>query len=198
MIPHRNNHVFKGHKTLLGAKFVTYGEVELPLRYENFSQSKTGFDWGHTGPAAQQLAFSMLFQLTNEEIAKNNTMKFTHDVVRLLNSRDWVLSAADILKWLQDHVPNMAELNSNRSIDTKEKKSKEKKNVVKEVCKELQITQKQLAEILEVPEGTVSSWAVKNEIPRLGKKAIEFYTQHKKSEAIVQSYKQFVNLLNEA
>ena len=50
-----------------------------------------------------------------------------------------------------------------------------KTNVVKEICKELNITQKNLAEILEVPEGTVSSWAVKNEIPRLGKKAIEFY-----------------------
>ncbi len=25
-----NNHVFKGHKALLGSKFVTYGELELP------------------------------------------------------------------------------------------------------------------------------------------------------------------------
>jgi DNA-binding transcriptional regulator YiaG len=201
MIPNRNNHVFKGHKTLLGAKFVTYGEVELPLRYDIFSQSQSGFDWGHTGPAAQQLSFAMLYQLTNEEIAKEHTIKFTHDVVRLFNSRDWVLSAADVLKWIKENVPNISELYESKKAHSKEvvppKKSKEK-NVVKEICKELQITQKQLAEILEVPEGTVSSWAVKNEIPRLGKKAIEFYTSHKKSETIIQSYKQFISLLNDA
>jgi len=46
MIVNRNHHVFKGHKTLLGSKYVTYGEVELPTRYELFSKSKDGFDWG--------------------------------------------------------------------------------------------------------------------------------------------------------
>ncbi|MEJ2372637.1 MAG: hypothetical protein P8Y16_02360 [Sulfurimonas sp.] len=52
--------------------------------------------------------------------------------------------------------------------------------------------------MLEVPEGTVSSWAVKNEIPRLGKKAIEFYIQNQKNQKIVDSYKNFINLLQEA
>jgi hypothetical protein len=60
---------------------------------------------------------------------------------------------------------------------------------------ELGITQKTLAEILEVPEGTVSSWAVKNEIPRLGKKAIEFYKLSTKNQKIVDSYKDFMHLL---
>ena len=70
-----------------------------------------------------------------------------------------------------------------------------KANIVKTICKELEITQKQLAEILEVPEGTVSSWAVKNEIPRLGKKAIEFYTISIKNQKIIDSYKDFMHLL---
>lgn len=38
--------------------------------------------------------------------------------------------------------------------------------MVKDICKELSIIQKNLLEVLE---GTVSSWAVKNKIPRLGK-----------------------------
>ena len=76
------------------------------------------------------------------------------------------------------------------------RKNKKKVNVVKKVCNELNITQKNLALILEVPEGTVSSWAVKNEIPRLGKKAIEFYIEKQKNEQIVESYKSFLNLLN--
>ena len=70
--------------------------------------------------------------------------------------------------------------------------------MVKEVCQELGITQKQLAEILEVPEGTVSSWAVKDEIPRLGKKAIEFYIKNQKNQKIVDSYKSFIELLQSA
>lgn len=75
------------------------------------------------------------------------------------------------------------------------KVKKVKSNVVKDVCKELKITQKTLAEILEVPEGTVSSWAVKNEIPRLGKKAIEFYILSVKNQKIVDSYRSFKELL---
>ncbi|MDX1295500.1 MAG: helix-turn-helix domain-containing protein [Sulfurimonadaceae bacterium] len=71
-------------------------------------------------------------------------------------------------------------------------------NVVKSVCKELGITQKKLAQILEIPEGTVSSWAVKNEIPRLGKKAIEFYIQMQKNEEIVKRFREMIALVNES
>ena len=198
----RNNHAFKGHKTLLGAKFVTYGELELPLRNDIYSQSKNGFDWGHSGPAARQLAFSMLFQLSDEEFAKENATNYANEVIRKLNGRDWVISASDVLKWInqntkkeevQEKEPeNILVLQS----QTRKKRPKSKTNIVKEICNELQITQKHLANILEVPEGTVSSWAVKDEIPRLGKKAIEFYIQNQKNQQIVDSYKSFVKLLN--
>ncbi|MEJ2413875.1 MAG: DUF6166 domain-containing protein [Sulfurimonas sp.] len=153
-----NNHVFKGHRTLLGSKFVTYGELELPTRYDLYPTSESGFEWGNSSKGANQLAFSILCQLSNAEVAKEYAIAFTNA----------------------------------------KKQSKQKNNVVKDVCKTLDITQKQLAEILEVPEGTVSSWAVKNEIPRLGKKAIEFYIQNQKNQKIVDSYKNFINLLQEA
>ncbi|MEN8304332.1 MAG: DUF6166 domain-containing protein [Campylobacterota bacterium] len=196
-----NNHVFKGHRTLLGSKFVTYGEVELPTRYEIFQKSSSGFDWGNGGKASTQLSFSILHQLTNEDLAKEYATQFTNDVIKTLSSRDWVLSAVDVLEWIdqnckqtaaEEKAPKMEKLEP-----AKVKKSKKSKtNVVKEICKELDITQKNLAEILEVPEGTVSSWAVKNEIPRLGKKAIEFYIQNTKNQKIVDSYRSFVQLLN--
>lgn len=196
-----NNHVFKGHRALLGSKFVTYGEVELPIRYEIFQKSSNGFDWGNGGNASTQLAFSILHQLTNEDLAREYATLFTNDVVRTLNSRDWVLSAVDVLKWIdqnceptikEESAPKMEKL---EPIKTKKSK-KSKTNVVKEICKELNITQKNLAEILEVPEGTVSSWAVKNEIPRLGKKAIEFYMQNIRNQKIVDSYRSFMQLLD--
>lgn len=205
----RNNHVFKGHKTLLGARYVTYGEIELPLRYDIFASSKNGFDWGHSGSAAQQLSFSILYQLSNEEFARENASLFATDVVSKFSNRDWLISASEVQKWIgkntkesdAKHTPEEEKKEEQINpiiVKTQKtfKKTKQKSNVVKEICNELQITQKELANILEIPEGTVSSWAVKNEIPRLGKKAIEFYIQSQKNEQIVQSYKSFVKLLD--
>lgn len=196
-----NNHVFKGHRTLLGSKFVTYGEIELPLRNDLYDKSKSGFDWGNGGKPANQLAFSMLCQVSNKEIALECVEAFTQNVIKSLNSRDWVMSASEVLTWIEKNCPAFVQNSETQvqnflNMDVKSTPKKTKKtNVVKEVCKELNITQKNLAEILEVPEGTISSWAVKNEIPRLGKKAIEFYIQNSKNKKIVDSYKTFVHLL---
>ncbi len=203
----RNNYVFKGHKTLLGSKFVTYGEVELPTRYELFAQSKSGFDWGYTGSAAKQLAFSMLYQVCNEEFARENAIDFAFDVIKTLNNRDWILNASEVLDWAtKKGYSSSVSANDEKTkqkqplkIQKKSKRTKRTKtNVVKDICKKLQITQKNLAEILEVPEGTVSSWAVKNEIPRLGKKAIEFYISNQKNQQIVDSYQNFLALMKSA
>jgi len=196
----RNNYVFKGHKALLGNKYVTYGELELPLRYELYSQSESGFDWGHVGSGAKQLSFSMLYQLSDNDFAQKYAVDFMNDVVRSFNTRDWVMSAADVLKWIRKHSdqiePSEDEKKTTSNLKLSKTRKRTKTNVVKEICNELNITQKNLATILEVPEGTVSSWAVKNEIPRLGRKAIEFYMQNKHNQQIVDSYKSFVNLLN--
>lgn len=197
-----NKHVFKGHKTLLGGRYVTYGEVELPLRYESFKKSSSGFDWGHNGPASMQLSFSILCQVSDKATAEKHAVKFTQEVVKKFNSRDWVLNAYDVIEWIKANettaiVETSIKKPSNLSLAKRfqGKEKKKKTNVVKNVCKELNITQKQLAQILEVPEGTVSSWAVKDDIPRLGKKAIEFYTISTKNQKIVDSYKDFIHLL---
>lgn len=197
----RNNHVFKGHKALLGNRYVTYGEVELPVRYDQYSKSENGFDWGASGSGSQQLAYSMLRQLSDDKFSKDNALKFVKDIVINLNSRDWILSAQDVQDWIHDNTTLSEEIEistnaQNTNLIKKTKQKKSKKNVVKDVCKELLITQKELAHILEVPEGTISSWAVKNEIPRLGKKAIQFYILNAKNQKIVDSYKNFINLIN--
>jgi DNA-binding transcriptional regulator YiaG len=124
-----------------------------------------------------------------------------NEIVRNFATRDWILNASDVLQWIQKHC-DLPKKNVVKKVKTKVKavnnpikKKSKKTNVIKEVCKELNITQKQLAEILEVPEGTVSSWAVKDEIPRLGKKAIEFYISSQKNQKIIDSYKSFIDLL---
>jgi predicted XRE-type DNA-binding protein len=45
-------------------------------------------------------------------------------------------------------------------------------NIVKRVCKELDITQKELAEMLEVSPASVSDWA-KGQIPKMTQLALE-------------------------
>lgn len=195
MAVNMNNHVFKGHKTLLGVKYVTYAEVELPLRYDIFAKSSNGFDWGHNGSGPMQLAFSILYQLSDKDIATKHASKFTQEVIKKLNSRDWILSAIDVIKWIEDNEESTQKVEATPIQINSKIPKKKKTNVVKSICAELGITQKHLAEILEVPEGTVSSWAVKNEIPRLGKKAIEFYKKSTKNQKIVDSYKDFMHLL---
>lgn len=190
-----NNHVFKGHRALLGSKFITYGELELPLRYDIYPVSKNGFDWANNSKGAQQLAFSMLYQVCDKEIASTSAEKFSLDIVKNLNSRDWVISASEVLEWVEKNSENKVMQKLQPLNHPVQKIKKPKTNVVKEICKELHITQKNLAEILEVPEGTVSSWAVKNEIPRLGKKAIQFYMLNVKNQKIVDSYRSFKELL---
>jgi len=192
VINSRNNYVFKGHRALLGGKFVTYGELEFQTRYEIFKKSET-FDWANSSAGAQQLAFSILYQITNKEFAQENYSNFTNEIIRELNSRDWILTGAKVITWIKSNTDVEEE---NKILQNQKPIKKKKLNVVKQVCNELNITQKTLANILEVPEGTVSSWAVKNEIPRLGKKAIEFYIEKQKNQQIVDSYKSFVNLLN--
>ncbi|MDD3836066.1 MAG: DUF6166 domain-containing protein [Sulfurimonas sp.] len=196
----RINHVFKGHKTLLGNRYVTYAEVELPLKYELFKKSKDGFDWGNSSSSSVQLAFSMLHQLSDTEFAQNHAVDFCNDIIKGLASRDWIVNSTEIINWIKN-TPEGEEVlrvkaQSMRVTQPSPKAFKKiKRNMVKDICKELGITQKNLAEILEIPEGTVSSWAVKNEIPRLGKKAIEFYIQNRRNQEVVDSYKNFVKLL---
>ncbi len=198
-----NNHVFKGHKALLGGKFVTYKELELSPRYDLFEKSKSGFDWGTSGSPAIQLAFAMLHQVSQDRsLAKKYAVSFVRSVVSQF-SRDWIYSSNELQEWMYANCEEIEKEEKKAPIHMKKlqpvkpvkKAKKPKTNVVKDICKELQITQKTLAEILEVPEGTVSSWAVKNEIPRLGKKAIEFYILSVKNQKIVDSYRSFKELL---
>jgi DNA-binding transcriptional regulator YiaG len=185
------NHVFKGHKSLLGKRYVTYKEVELSTHLSLFNHSRDGFDWGYMGSGPLQLSFCILYEVAGEEIAKRYKTEYAKEVISKITSKDWNIEAKDVKSWVGQQKEQEQEVSTQ-----KETKVKKVSNVVKDVCKELGITQKKLAKILEIPEGTVSSWAVKNEIPRLGKKAIEFYMQSQKNEQIVNNFKNLLSLVN--
>ncbi len=56
---------------------------------------------------------------------------------------------------------------------------KTKSNIVKDVCLELGITQKELAERLDVPQPTMARWAT-SEVPDQSKKLLELFVENTK------------------
>lgn len=71
----------------------------------------------------------------------------------------------------------------------------EQTNIVKRACKELGITQKELAEMLDVPATTVSGWAT-NQIPRMAQLALELLLENKALKSDMETLKKAHEILH--
>lgn len=69
-------------------------------------------------------------------------------------------------------------------------------NIVKQVCSELDITQKELADILDVPQPTLSRWQ-KGEIPKMAQLALEQMLEIKTLRQHLDNVKKFYTTLKE-
>ena len=69
-------------------------------------------------------------------------------------------------------------------------------NIVKKVCKEFNITQKELAEILDVLPTNISNWA-NGQINRMAQVALEQMLEIKTLNNKLETLKAFKNLLND-
>jgi len=72
-----------------------------------------------------------------------------------------------------------------------------KENIVKIVCKELDISQKELAERLDVPQSTISRWASNEEIPRMAQKYLELLLETKDLKEKFKILKEAHKILSE-
>ena len=70
-------------------------------------------------------------------------------------------------------------------------------NIVKKVCKELGITQKELAEMLDIPAGTISRWESTEEIPKTARIALELLLENKKLKEKVEILRQLKQALED-
>ena len=71
-------------------------------------------------------------------------------------------------------------------------------NLVKKVCRELEITQKELAKKLDVTEQTVVRWVKKpEEITPQSLFTLNLLLENSKLQSKVDKYKSFFNLLDE-
>ena len=75
----------------------------LPLRLDLVSHSATGFDWGHNGADAAQLALAMLAadHLGDDERAIRLHQAFKRRVVAALRD-DWTLTSSQVQLGMDD------------------------------------------------------------------------------------------------
>ena len=73
----------------------------------------------------------------------------------------------------------------------------EKQNIVKRVCKELGITQRELAEILKVNEGTVRQWSSKGEVMPNVEVTLDLLLENHQLKMRLDKIKGFAELIQE-
>jgi DNA-binding XRE family transcriptional regulator len=69
-------------------------------------------------------------------------------------------------------------------------------NIVKRVCKELGITQKELAERLGASEGTVRNWSASNEPPEWANKFMALMLENEKNKKVGDKLRELLSLVN--
>ncbi|EAK0343252.1 XRE family transcriptional regulator [Campylobacter jejuni] len=74
----------------------------------------------------------------------------------------------------------------------------EKENIVKKVCKELNITQKELSEILGVAPNTTNQWATQIEPPQIAVNFMKLLIENKKQKEQLEKFKKAFDLIDEA
>ncbi len=190
----RKTGIFKGYINENGEREIFYNDQPLDPRLDLFNHSRVGIDWGYIGSGALQLSFAILVEALDEEQAKKLRNLFSKEIVSKFEE-SWEITSKQIKKWAVGAAEELQHQDEHDMYDT-HTPINTPVNVVKKACQELNITQKKLAEILEVPEGTVSSWAVRNELPRLAKKAIEFYIEKQKNDQIVKQFRDLIALVS--
>ena len=70
-------------------------------------------------------------------------------------------------------------------------------NIVKLTCKELGITQKELADMIGAAEATVRNWSAGKEVPKWAIKSMSLLIENKKNKEIINTLKQLQQLLKE-
>ncbi|AQW85588.1 hypothetical protein CPIN18020_0347 [Campylobacter pinnipediorum subsp. caledonicus] len=71
-------------------------------------------------------------------------------------------------------------------------------NIVKKVCKELNITQRELAEMIGVAENTPAQWATQKEPPLMAIKFMELLLEHDKTKKQLDKFIQGFKLIDQA
>ena len=78
-------------------------------------------------------------------------------------------------------------------LDLEEKEE----NLVKQVCKEYNLTANQLSEKLDIPRGTIGRWMSGKDLPKTAELLLNYMLENRKLEKKMESFKIFRKALNE-
>ena len=70
-------------------------------------------------------------------------------------------------------------------------------HLVKRVCRECNLTRKELAEELDIPLGTIGRWVSENHMPKTATMALNLMLENKKLKDKLQLFKLFKEALKE-
>jgi len=70
-------------------------------------------------------------------------------------------------------------------------------NIVKKVCSELGITQKELSQVMKVNEVTVRNWSSKGNIPEMAQEFMKLLIENKKLKEVTNKVKTFTQILQD-
>ncbi|EOA6139061.1 helix-turn-helix domain-containing protein [Campylobacter coli] len=89
-----------------------------------------------------------------------------------------------VIKWTLEGVCKLFD----KIIQIKERNKMQKENIVKKVCKELNITQAELGRQLDVPASTINTWA-SGKIPKMAEVALTLMLENKQQKEILEAIK---------
>ncbi|EPA5166423.1 helix-turn-helix domain-containing protein [Campylobacter jejuni] len=150
----------------------------------------------------QNITSNLIF--TNEQIAINYGLTTgltiakhlrTHNDEFIENTHYFLVENSfknKTIKWTLEGVYKLFD----KIIQIKERNKMEKENIVKEVCKELNITQKELSEILGVPQTTISGWAT-TKIPKMAELALNLLIENKTLKEKLEIFKKAHKIASE-
>ncbi|SUW71104.1 putative phage anti-repressor protein [Campylobacter coli] len=148
----------------------------------------------------QNITSNLIF--TNEQVASNYGLTTgltiakhlrTHNDEFIENTHYFLVENSfknKTIKWTLEGVYKL--FDKIKKLKERNKMAEEKENIVKKVCKELNITQRQLSEMLEIPESTIARWK-SGDLPRLTelflKTMLENIELKRKLETIKKAHK---------
>lgn len=91
-----------------------------------------------------------------------------------------------VIKWTLEGVYKL--FDKIKKLKERSSMAEEKENIVKKVCKELNITQAELGRQLDVPASTINTWA-SGKIPKMAEVALTLMLENKQQKEILEAIK---------
>ncbi|EOA4132974.1 helix-turn-helix domain-containing protein [Campylobacter coli] len=139
------------------------------------------------------------YEVTKNSIAKHflrNTDELIENIHYFYDYEQTKGGRQRVIKWTLEGVYKL--FDKIKKLKERSSMAEEKENIVKKVCKELNITQKELSEILGVHLTTIQKWVANdNDLPLQAKKSLNLVLENHHLKIRLKTLDEFVRLFKE-